>query len=130
MKNVMLMLVMTGILFASGCCSIMSGDSQRVAVTSSPLGAKVTSEDGVIITTPGVFTLKRKTAHTLTAELPGYHTRSMSFEREWNGWLWADLLWDLGIISWPIDFGTGSAWVLKPRAVNFQLRKVLGWESK
>ena len=107
---------------AGGCCSIMSGDSQRVAITSSPKGATVTTEDGVMITTPGVMHLKRKEAHTLTAELPGYVTKSMTFEREWNGWLWADLLWDLGIFTWPIDFGTGSAWQLKPKAVNFKLR--------
>jgi len=105
----------------------MSGDSQRVAITSSPLGAKVTTEDGVMINTPGVLTLKRKEAHTLTAELPGYATQSMTFKREWNGWLWADLLWDFGIITWPIDFGTGSAYQLKPKAVDFELKKERDW---
>jgi len=127
MKTVLLTICLVLVSMASGCCSIMCGDSQRVAITSSPLGATVTTEDGVMITTPGVLTLKRKEAHTLTAELPGYVTKSMTFTREWNGWLWADLLWDLGIITWPIDFGTGSAYQLKPKAVDFKLRKEAAW---
>ncbi|MBA7615626.1 hypothetical protein ES703_22910 [subsurface metagenome] len=123
MKTVILTICLVLASMAGGCCSIMSGDSQRVAITSSPLGATVTTEDGVMINTPGVLTLKRKEAHTLTAEMRGYVTQSMTFEREWNGWLWANLLWDLGIFTWPIDFGTGSAWQLKPKAVDFKLIK-------
>jgi hypothetical protein len=123
MKTVILTICLVLAMLVGGCCSIMCGDSQRVAITSSPLGAKVTTEKGVMITTPGVLTLKRKEAHTLTAELPGYETKSMTFKRVWNGWLWADLLWDLGIITWPIDFGTGSAYKLKPTAVDFELKK-------
>lgn len=121
-KLVMLILIVGMLIGAGGCCSIMSGSTQRVAITSIPSGAKVTSENNVTITTPGVITLTRKDAHTLTAELPGYKTCSLTFRHKWNGWLWADLMWDLGIISWPIDFGTGAAYTLTPESKCFRFK--------
>ena len=118
---IMMMLIVVGMLIGvGGCCSIMSGSTQRVEVTSIPPGARVTADDGSVITTPGVITLTRKDAHILTAELPGYKTCLLTFHHKWNGWLQADLFWDFGIFSCPIDFASGAAYTLTPTSKCFR----------
>lgn len=106
----------------SGCCTIMSGSTQRVKVSSEPSGAKVAADDGTTIVTPGAFTLVRKETHTLVAELPGYEPQTQQFVKKLNNWIFANILIDFGIISVPIDFLTGSADELHPKEVHFNFK--------
>lgn len=120
-KQMLLIVLLVGIMMLQGCCTIMSGNTQRVTVSSTPTGVKVRTDTGVTITTPGSIILSRKESHVLVAELPGYESQQKNIKKEWNGWLWADLLLDFGIISWPIDFGTGAAYKLTPGKIHFNL---------
>jgi hypothetical protein len=84
------------------------------------MGAKVTSDDGQTITTPGSFDLKKNKEYVLTAEYPGRISQSQELVRKWNNWLWVDLLWDFGIITWPVDFLTNSGYEIYPKTIHFE----------
>jgi len=112
------------LMLLGGCCRIMTGTDQEIPVTSYPTGAKITTTNGQSFSTPTAIYLKRKKECTLTAEYLGYKTQSIILRRKWNNWLWADLFWDFGIISWPIDFITGSAYEFHPKNVHFTLEEL------
>jgi len=101
-----------------GCATIMSGNQQEVPVTSSPPGATVTC-DGNTIITPGSITLSTKKAHTLVARYPGCEPQQITLVKKGNNWIFAGILWDLGIITIPIDLISGAACELKPKSVHF-----------
>ena len=129
MKKSMITLLVAGMLMVQGCGTIMCGSTQDVAITSVPPGATVTAQNGVLVITPGVLTLKRKDIHVLTATFPGYTAQAKVLERKLNGWLWADFFWDFGIITGSIDFATGAAYKISPNVVNFKFTKEVsrGW---
>jgi len=110
-----------GMLPTSGCCLIMTGTHQRIPVASTPVGATVTTDDGQTIITPGALDLKKNKEYVLTAEYPGRLSQSQELVRKWNNWLWLDLLWDLGIITWPVDFLTSAGYEIYPKTVHFSL---------
>ncbi len=59
------------ILLSIGCATITVGRHQEVQVTSSPPGAKASTE-GQNITTPGTFNLLRNANHVIVIEKEGY----------------------------------------------------------
>lgn len=128
MLTIILLIVVGMLISAGGCATIMSGSTQRIPVTSIPSGARVTTENNVSITTPGVLILTKKDAHILTARYAG-RTKTLTFKRKLSGWLIADVLWDFGIFTIPIDFASGSAWVLHPKAVCFKFDRVADNEN-
>ena len=115
----MLSLVMT----VSGCATIMSGNKQKIPVTSRPAGATVTCDNGTMIITPGSVILSTKEVHTLVATLPGYEPQQKALFKKLNNWVFADILWDFGIITIPIDLISGAACELQPKEVRFSLKK-------
>ena len=119
------MLLLGLIILLSGCCRIMTGTTQELPITSYPSGAKLTTTRGHSFSTPTTLYLPRKNEYTLTAEYPGYKTQSIALKRKWNNWLWANLLWDFGIITWPIDFISGSAYEFHPKNVHFELAELI-----
>jgi len=122
-KMLITICLLIGMLMMQGCCTVMSGKTQDIPVTSTPSGATIITAEGLSITTPGVLRLKRNTVHTLTAEKSGYSTQSKALKRKLNGWLWADIFWDFGLITGSIDFMTGAAYKLEPETVHFNLYK-------
>lgn len=107
------------VLASSGCCSIMSGSTQEIPISSTPPGAVVTADSGTRITTPGSIVLRRKTRHTLVAELPGYPQQQVQLEKKLNNWVWGNILIG-GLIGLVIDMVSGSIDELHPKEVHFQ----------
>lgn len=106
----------------SGCCTIMSGSTQAVLVSSDPPGAKVTVSNGTFIIAPGSLTLKRSEIYILVAEYPGHETQQQTLIKKLNNWVWLDPFIDFGIISIPIDVLTGSINELRPKEVHFNFK--------
>ena len=106
-------------LAGSGCSTIMSGSTQEIPISSTPSGAKVTADNGTSITTPGSIVLRRKSAHTLVAEYPGYEQKQQKLEKKLNNWVWGNILIG-GIIGLAIDMVSGSVNELKPKEVHFR----------
>ena len=112
-------------LVSSGCATIMSGNQQKVPITSTPSGAVVSSENGQRITTPGFLILSTKKVHTLVATYPGCDKQQKALFKKLNNWVFADVFWDFGIITIPIDVISGAANELKPKEVYFDFRPAL-----
>lgn len=120
-KATICLLVLCGLvaLVSSGCCSIMSGSTQEIPISSTPPGATVTADNGTSITTPGAIVLKRKVKHTLVADLAGYPQQQVQLEKKLNNWVWGNILIG-GIIGLVIDMVSGSVDELHPKEVHFQ----------
>ncbi|MGD2093941.1 MAG: hypothetical protein PVH77_02935 [Phycisphaerales bacterium] len=105
-------------LWVSGCASIVTGKFQNIPVTSEPPGAKVRSDTGVSITTPGSFDMVRNQNHTLVAEYPGCEPQQRELKHGVQGWFWGNIILG-GIIGGVIDMASGACDELQPKKVHF-----------
>jgi len=121
--TLVLLLCSLVMLTGSGCCSIISGNKQKIPISSNPPGAKVTADNGTSIVTPGTLTLSTKIPHTLVAEYPGHEKQQQKLVKKLNNWIFLNILIDFGIISIPIDLISGAANELKPKEINFNFEE-------
>lgn len=119
-KKVICLLLLCGlvVLTSSGCCSIFSGSTQKIMISSTPPGAKVTADNGTSIITPGSIVLERKSKHTLVAKLSGHEPQQVELGQRLNNWVWANILIG-GLIGLAIDIASGSINELDPKDVDF-----------
>ena len=124
MKNTILVtsLLIAAVLL-SGCATIVTGKYQDVSVTSDPPGAKVSTTDGLSVTTPGTLKLARKQCYTLTAEYPGAQPQQKELKREVQGWFWGNFL-IVSVTGCVTDLASGSAYKLIPDKVNFNFANI------
>ena len=112
----------------TGCATLTSGMWDRVKLETTPSGAKVTDESGVLLTTtPGYITIKRRDTPKLTFKKEGYEDVTVQLIRKANmKTLWS--LLPLGLVaivpadggpeqflalpvsSFVIDYATGANW--------------------
>ena len=112
----------------TGCATLTSGMWDRVKLETTPSGAKVTDESGVLLTTtPGYITIKRRETPKLTFKKEGYEDVTVQLIRKANmKTLWS--LLPLGLVaivpadggpeqflalpvaSFVIDYATGANW--------------------
>ncbi len=119
---VVLLLCSVLMLSGSGCCTIMSGSTQKIPISSTPAGARITADTGTSITTPGSIVLERKTAHTLVAEYPGSKQQQQQLQPKLNNWVWGNILIG-GVIGLVIDIVSGSVNELQPKEVHFRFEE-------
>ncbi len=112
----------------SGCATIVSGTTQKVAVTSQPTGAKVTADGKMAATTPTDFTLERKSDHTLEFSKEGYKTATVMLKRTVNGMLAGNILIG-GLIGTGIDAISGANNKLIPERVDVALEQGEGYSE-
>ena len=112
----------------TGCATLTSGMWDRVKLETTPSGAKVTDESGVLLTTtPGYITIKRRQTPKLTISKEGYEDVTVQLIRKINKKAYLILL-NLGLAaivpadggpqqflvvpaySYAIDFLTGAIW--------------------
>lgn len=67
-----LLVVIMGFLSLAGCATTLRGTHQDVALSSSPTGAIVSVNGGVVGTTPLMVSLPRRDGHVVHMELRGY----------------------------------------------------------
>ncbi len=67
-----LALVIATVMLFQNCMTIIKGTSQRVPVTSHPVGARISVDGKEMGTTPLIIKVKRKKTHSIRAEMPGY----------------------------------------------------------
>ncbi len=114
--------------FLSGCATIVSGSTQKVAVTSQPSGAKVTADGKMTATTPTDFTLERKSDHTLEFSKDGYKTATVLLKRTMNGMGFGNVLLG-GIIGIGVDAVSGADNKLVPERVDVVLESGEGFSE-
>lgn len=112
MKNVFI-LVSFCFLFLSGCASVIEGESQDVAVDTTPEGASCTFirnniSIGTIPSTPGTLHIsKTKDDISIKCDKPGYQTATYLNSSEYPKYNWAYILVG-GPVGWGIDSATGA----------------------
>ncbi|TAN61378.1 hypothetical protein EPN18_06755 [bacterium] len=105
-----------GLLFTTGCASIISGTHERIAVNS--------LDDQTIIYVDGAargrgsISLYLDTGgnHNLVAKKPGCQDVSLAISSSFNPVTLLNVFWLHGmIIAFPIDFIDGAAWRINPK---------------
>lgn len=109
-----------GLLFASGCATIMHGKYQDIPITSEPSGATVKASSGQKIVTPGTMMFIRNKPVVLRAELEGYEPAEQKLSPKMAGWFFGNILAG-GIIGGAIDHSSGAGSDLVPHDVHFNL---------
>ena len=79
------------VLLSSGCATIVNGSKQQIHISSDPPGACVTI--GLkTLTTPGCISLARNGDYQVEIAKPGFETKRVYLHREFNSWMWSDIL--------------------------------------
>jgi len=111
--------------FISGCATIVSGTTQKIAVTSNPSDAIAKADNTTTMKTPALFTLDRRNDHILEISKEGYKTATVLIKRTFNGATAGNILIG-GIIGTGIDMASGSANKLVPERVDLVLEPGTG----
>lgn len=108
------------VVLSSGCASIVHGSGQEVPISSDPTGADVYVDGEDVGKTPVTPNLKRKRAHQVTFEKPGYRTEHRVIHRVLSGAVAGNILAG-GFIGWGVDAITGAQWRLVPEQLHAEL---------
>lgn len=107
----------------SGCGSIINGTTQKVAISSNPVGAKVVAVGGktnVEMVTPCTMELKRKHDYVLSVTKEGYKPKDVQLTSVISGAVAGNILLG-GLIGWGVDAASGGDSKLIPEVVSVQL---------
>lgn len=105
-----------------GCATIMNGTSQKIGISSTPSGAKVTVNNQALGVTPLFADLKRSDHHVVTIEMEGYQKAELTITRSVSGWVWGNVLFG-GLIGLAVDAISGGLYKLSPDQLNATLAK-------
>ena len=108
------------LLLAGGCATIVNGTRQTVKITSEPSGATATI-GMTSISTPGSIRLARSSDYRVEIAKPGYETKHVFLHREFNGWMWGDIIVAPLVVPLIVDAYSGGAWDIEPKEVHVVL---------
>ncbi len=120
LKCLKLIAVAAVVIFLSGCATIMTGTTQKVAVTSNPSGAVAKVDGGMAAVTPTIFNLERKTDHTIEISKEGYRLATVILRHTLSGATAGNILVG-GIIGLAVDGCSGAMYKLVPERVDVNL---------
>ena len=123
MKITFLAFICSLTLFSAGCCSIMNGTRQEIAVSSSPSGATVYHNNAYAGQTPAILELKRNSRHIIRVEKEGYQPGEAALTKNVSGWVWGNIFFG-GLIGFAIDAIDGSIYKISPDSVQLSLSPV------
>jgi hypothetical protein len=118
---------------STGCATLTSGMWDKIRLETTPSGAKVTDESGVLLTTtPGYITIKRKKTPKLTFSKEGYEDVNVQLTRKTNKKSVLNLVWiALGVAAEaaatqpdPPSSSGGSAILFLQRTVVFLMQSI------
>jgi hypothetical protein len=109
----------------AGCATFVDNATRggtsntRVTLQSSPAHVYVQASGGRMLATPAIAFFSTSEGQEFVFSKDGYEPSKVSLHKRLNPWLLGNLLTGgLGLI---VDFSTGSAWKLSPRAVRVVL---------
>ena len=115
-------LMISGMILLSGCATIINGSKQNIPVTSEPPGARITTNDGLSIITPGKLNLVRKKNYALTAKHHRFETQYVRLYKDASkGVAIASGVLTPGI-GQIIDKISGGTLELVPKKVHFDFK--------
>ncbi|MCM3876863.1 MAG: hypothetical protein NEA02_10635 [Thermoanaerobaculia bacterium] len=126
MKTLIAAFLVTIVVSASGCASVVHGTTQAVPVNSSPVGASVKVNCGKSVVTANTLTpttvrLKRNAEPcNITLSKEGYEDASLVFLRSVSGWFWGNILIG-GVVGMIIDGADGAIYNRSPESASLSL---------
>jgi hypothetical protein len=127
----LLLSLLTGFIFTSGCATIVNGTHQEIGITSHPAGASVLVDNQKNLTTPARVELKRNQAHTFLFRKDGYKDDSFVITSRTSGWVWGNLIAGGligGFLGGGVDLVSGGARRLSQNSVHVNM-VMLGHEA-
>lgn len=106
----------------SGCATIISGTTQKVNVTTTPSDATAKVDNILSAKTPTVFTLERKSDHTLEISKEGFKSTTVLMRRTFNGMATGNILIG-GLIGTGVDAVSGATNKIIPERVDLILEE-------
>src|SRR5215470_5998701 len=95
-------------LFVSGCATVVNGTTQKIGVSSTPIGADVLVDNQQHVITPATVSLARDQSHSFVFKKEGYQDDSFVITSGTSGWVWGNVLLG-GIVGGVVDFASGAA---------------------
>jgi hypothetical protein len=105
-----------------GCATIMHGTSQKIGISSTPTGAKVSIDNKDLGVTPLFADLKRGEDHIVKIEMEGYQKSELTITKSVSGWVWGNIVFG-GLIGLAVDAMSGGLYNLSPEQLNTELKK-------
>jgi hypothetical protein len=109
-----------GIVFLSGCATVVNGTRQKIGVSSNPPGAGVLIDNQAQIFTPATVELTRDQSHIFYFHKDGYQDDSFTITSGTSGWVLGNILLG-GLVGGMVDFASGGARKLSQDAVHVTL---------
>lgn len=119
MKKLWILLCLFPLL--AGCATVVHGTSQKIPVTSEPMGANVNIDGTANYMTPVTLELQRKFDHLLTISKEGYKTEIVKLIHTLSGAVAGNIIAG-GLIGWGIDAASGAQYKLIPETVHVVLK--------
>lgn len=104
----------------SGCATVVNGTTQKIGVSSTPMGADVLIDNQQHILTPASVALDRSQSHSFVFKKEGYQDDSFVITSGTSGWVWGNVLLG-GLVGGVVDFASGGARKLSQDSVHVTL---------
>jgi len=119
MKKLLLAVLLS--ISVSGCATVFTGTSDRIAFSSDPDGANILVNGVNKGQTPSTIVVKRKLSDTyVTLEKTGFVDRTILLENQFNS---ASIFNTLNMAGWVIDGVSGSVMEYSMKSYNVELEK-------
>ena len=106
----------------SGCATIVNGTSQKIQVTSDPVGAAVAVDEKSSYNTPVKLRLERRCDHLLVLSKDGYEGQTIKLMHVISEAVAGNTLcW--GPLGWVFDICAGTQYKLQPDPVHIVLKQ-------
>lgn len=103
------------------CATIVNGTTQKVSISSDPLGASIFVDGAPAGCTPNCIELKRKREHLISLSKEGFEDENVKLEPVLSGAVAGNIIAG-GFIGWGVDAVSGSQYRLIPETVNVRMR--------
>jgi PEGA domain-containing protein len=114
--------LLSAIVTASGCATVMHGKTQPIGITSTPNRADVIVDQALVGVTPLIVEMARDTNHLVLIRKEGYHPYSTFVTQSVSGAVAGNIVTG-GLIGGAIDKSTGAMYKLSPSNINAILKK-------
>ena len=118
-------------MMTSGCATMIHGKTQRIDISTSPSGAKVTAR-GQVITSPGSMEVRRSRYYTMVVSKDGYRTAKVTLKQRQSMWSLLDFPAGLFLFfgaTMGLDGAMGGLFTQDPDEITTTLTKLAPGQS-
>lgn len=122
LKNILQKLVLFVVMGLScvSCATVINGTTQRIPISSDPIGAQVFVDGMLVGRTPVTIEVKRKYSHLITLSADGYEEAAVQVNPVLSAAVAGNIIAG-GFIGWGVDAVNGAQYRLMPETVYVKL---------